>query len=86
MSAPVPDTCTRCGLAEVTCHVVLNPELARILRVPETKFVDQGLCDRCWDELFGQDPSWKQFVQRRERQGEMERARQMIEREEWDHG
>jgi hypothetical protein len=34
--------------------------------------------------LFGHDPSWKQFVQRRERQEEMERARAMIEREEWE--
>jgi hypothetical protein len=83
MSTPPPGTCTRCGLAEATCHVVLNPELARILRVSETKFVDQGLCDRCWDELFGNDPNWEQFVQRREWLREMERARAMIERETW---
>ncbi len=83
MSTPGADACTRCGLAEATCHVVLTPELARVLRMPETMFVDQGLCDRCWDELFGHDPNWEQFVQRWKRPREMERARAMIEREEW---
>ena len=83
MSTPPSGACTRCGLAQATCHVVLTPELARVLRMPETKFVDQGLCERCWEELFGHDPNWEQFVRRRERQEEMERARAMIEREVW---
>jgi hypothetical protein len=52
----------------------------------ETKFVDQGLCDRCWDELFGHDPNWEHFVQRREWPREMERAQTIIEREEWEYG
>ena len=78
-------TCTRCGLADVTCHLVLSPEFARALRVPTTQFVENGLCDRCWDELFGHDPEWERFVRRRVRIGprEMERAQAMIEREPW---
>ena len=84
MSTPIPDACTHCALAEATCHVVLTPELARVLRMPETKFVDQGLCNRCWNELFGNDPNWEQFVQRRERPEGITRARAMIEREEWE--
>jgi hypothetical protein len=58
---PVPGTCTRCGLAghlgqmaEATCHVVPTPELARVLRVPGTKFVDQRLCDRAAGLVKGQ--------------------------------
>ena len=45
-STPVSGACIRCGLAEATCHVVLTPELARVLRVSGTKVVDQRLCDR----------------------------------------
>ena len=77
--------CTRCGLAEATCHVVLTPEFARVLNVPETKFVDQRLCDRCWEELFGQDPIYEKFVRRWVYIGpcQIDRAREMIEREAW---
>ena len=85
MNTPPSDTCTRCGLAEATCDVLLTPAFARALRVREDKFVEQGLCERCWRELFGRDPDWERYVRRRDRVAEqqMERAQALIEREAW---
>ena len=77
--------CSHRGMADATCHVVLTPEFARALRVSETRFVKNGLCDGCWHELFGRTADWERFVRRWVRIGpqEMDQARTMIERKEW---
>jgi len=85
MRDPASNLCTRCGLAEATCYAVLSPDLARAFHASATQFAEQGLCDRCWSELFGAAQNWGEWVQRRVRlsEPEMERARAMIEGVDW---
>jgi hypothetical protein len=76
MRDPASNLCTRCGLAEATCYAVLSPDLARAFHASATQFAEQGLCDRCWSELFGEARNHGEWVQHRVRlsEPEMERA------------
>jgi hypothetical protein len=84
-------------LRSITCSLTAWPRRpatpcfrrsSHALRVSETQFAEQGLCNRCWRELFGEVEDSDAWVQRRARVGErqMKRARAMIEREGWGRG
>jgi hypothetical protein len=83
-----PPLCTRCGLADATCDLVLTPAFAQVLGRAKARLIHEALCDRCWDDLFGTIPSVEQYVIRRALIGEqdMDVARAMVERVEWGEG
>lgn len=59
-----PPLCTRFGLDDAVCEVVLTPAFARRLRRAETEFLGQALCETCYQDLFGHISSVEDLVQR----------------------